>query len=80
MNTRGIDEDDLRFLGVPNPRDPVARRLRLGRYNGDLLAQQLIEQGRFSDVGATYDGNIAGAKQPFLRALVLGVFLCHKFH
>ena len=80
MNTGGIDEDDLRFRAGPNPRNPVARCLRLGRYDGDLLAQQLIEQGRFSDVGATYDGNIAGAKRPLLRALVLGVFLCHKFH
>ena len=80
MNTGGIDENDLRFRAGPNPHNPVAGCLRLGRYDSDLLAQQLIEQGRFSDVGATYDGNIAGAKRSLLRTLVLGVFLCHKFH
>ena len=63
MNTRGIDKNDLRFLAVPNPCDPVARCLRLGRYDGDLLTQQLIEQRRFSDVGASHNGNIAGTKR-----------------
>jgi len=78
MNTRGINENDLRCRTRPNPRDPVACRLWLGCNDGNLLAQQLIEQSRLSDVGATYDGNIAGAKRPLLCTLVLGVFLCHK--
>lgn len=80
MNTGGIDKDNLRLFTVPNSRDPIARCLRLGRYDSDLLAQQLIEQRRFSDVGAPHDGNIAGAKRRLLNDLALGDFLCHKFH
>ncbi len=40
--------------------DPVARRLRLGGDDGQLLADDPVEQRRLADVGAAEDGNSAG--------------------
>jgi hypothetical protein len=38
----------------------VSRRVRRGRGDGDLRTDELIDQSRFPDVGATENGDEAG--------------------
>ena len=40
--------------------DPVARGLRLGRDDGQLLADDAVEQRRLADVRSAQDGDRAG--------------------
>jgi hypothetical protein len=59
MNAWRINEDNLSFgtsflLGnIYDPEDTVARGLRLGTDNGQLLLHKRVEQGGLSCVGTT---------------------------
>lgn len=51
MNAGVVDEDDLAALRGLDAQDAEARRLGLVRDDGDLLAEEAVEQGGFTDVG-----------------------------
>ena len=54
------DEHDLAFGTMDDAVIGVARGLRFGRDDGDLGADQRIEQRGFADVGATDEHGEAG--------------------
>src|SRR5512140_3226688 len=60
VDPRAVEEDDLPPRLGEDPRDPVARRLRLPRDDRDLGAHDPVEQGRFADVGAAQQGDESG--------------------
>src|SRR5918999_3596865 len=78
MNARRVDKDNLRCFGGANACDAIARRLRLGRHNRDLFAENSVQQRRLSNIGPADNGNVAGAKSLHAIFLALLVFLCHK--
>jgi len=59
MVTRGVDEDDLGVRDVVEALDTVARSLRLVGGDDDLLADDGIEEGRFTDVRAADNRDIS---------------------
>ncbi|MNW15157.1 hypothetical protein D3C71_2135840 [compost metagenome] len=59
MNTRRIEEDDLGLIRRIYPVNFVACCLRLVRHDSDLLADDLIHQCRFADVGPADNGDKA---------------------
>src|SRR5579863_9356272 len=61
MQAGRVDQDHLGIGIAANSDDAPASGLRLGRYDGDLLADDAIEQGRFADVGASAESHEAGA-------------------
>ena len=61
VQPRCVDEHDLGFRQVANPRDAIARGLRAGRHDCQLLAHQTVEQRRFAGIRAAHEGNEAGA-------------------
>jgi hypothetical protein len=71
LKARRIDEDELRRADGANARDAVARGLRLGTGDADLLADQGVQQGALADVGAADDGNQAAALLAGVRSRVL---------
>src|SRR6185437_8905179 len=72
VNARRVDEDDLPAGAVVDAGDAVPRRLRLGRDDGQLLADDPVEQRRLADVGSAQDRN--GARHA-ARARVRGAGL-----
>ena len=56
-----IEKENLRVLQRQNTQELIARRLRFGAGDGDLLAQDAVEQRGFADVGATNDRNKTAA-------------------
>jgi hypothetical protein len=56
-----IDEDVLAVRLREDPGDEVARGLRLGRDDGNLLADQAVEQARLAGVGTPGDADRAAA-------------------
>src|SRR4029077_18420234 len=78
MNARRVDENNLRRRGRADAAHPVARRLRLGGYDRNLFAENLIQQGRLADVRPTDDRNVTGAKRRLCFFLVLVFLVCHK--
>jgi len=68
MNSWRVNENDLAALPsllfghVQDSQDAVARSLRLGTDNGDLLAYQRIEQSGFAGVGPAQDADESGMK------------------
>ena len=60
LETRRIDEDELRVRPRQNAHDAMTCRLCLARDDTDLFANQAVEQRRFSNVWATDDGDGAG--------------------
>ncbi|MNP49785.1 hypothetical protein D3C76_1439950 [compost metagenome] len=57
MQTRGIDINSLiRPFGMDTD-DAVTSGLRLTGGDGNLLTQQIIQQGRFANVRTSDDGN-----------------------
>jgi len=61
-----VDENDLAFLRCLDAQDADARRLRLIRDDGDLLAEERVEEGGFSDVGPTEQGHVSDLDRRFL--------------
>ena len=47
---------------VDDPQDAIARSLRLASDDGQLLADQRVQQGRFAGVGTADDGDKTGAE------------------
>ena len=62
MQARRVDQDELRVGPVHHAENPVPRGLRLGRYDGDLAADQRVDQGGFAHVRAPDDGDHACAE------------------
>ena len=52
----------LRFGHVDDPQNAVARGLGLGADDGQLFADQGIEQGGFAGVGTTQNADESGVK------------------
>ena len=52
MNPWGVDEDRLPLRIVLDPHDAVPRRLWLVGHDGELLADDAIQEGRFTCVRA----------------------------
>ncbi len=67
-----VDEHNLAALLRHDALDAVSCGLRLGCDDGDLLADQVIEQRRFAGIGAADNGNEASARAGFLW---LGIFV-----
>ena len=76
LETRRIDKNKLRGADGAHAGDAVAGGLRLAGRDADLLADQRIKQGRFTDVGLADDGNQAAALLPSRRAGGNGVGRC----
>ena len=57
VNPRRIQKQNLRIRLGENAQNAVARSLRRIRNNRDLLSDDLIQQGRFADVGSAYHGD-----------------------
>ena len=51
VQARGVDQDQLRVVPVHDAADGVARGLRLGRGDRDLLADQGVGEGRLARIG-----------------------------
>jgi hypothetical protein len=71
VQARRVDERDLqrrRLLRV-HAEDAGARRLRLGRRDRQLLAEQRVEQRGLADVGAADDRAAAAARLGLLIGL-----------
>ena len=71
VNPRRIDKNNLRgrMLALPlwhfhHPVNPGARGLRFGRHDGDLLANERIQQRRLARVRTPDDGDEAGSHLP----------------
>jgi len=74
VDARGVDKDNLcrwvsgvgaAFLpqrNLQNPMDACARRLRFVGNDGELLAEQCIQQCGLARIGASDDGNETGTK------------------
>ena len=62
VNARRVDEDDLRGLAGENAQDAIARGLRLGRDDGNLLAQQRVQQRGLAHVRLADNGDKAGTE------------------
>ena len=62
LEPRGVHEDDLGVGFGHDAEHAVARRLRLLRGDRDLLADQVVDQGRLADVRTADDGHIAAAE------------------
>ena len=57
MDTRGIEENELCFVLGEDTRDTGSGGLRLGRYDGDMLAEKCIEKRGFTDVRSADEGS-----------------------
>jgi hypothetical protein len=62
VNARRIDERNLSAWVVLGPEDPRPRRLRLVGHDGDLLADDPVEERRLSRIGAANNRNVASSQ------------------
>ena len=62
LESRRVDEDELRIGPGHDTGDAMARRLRLPRRDADLRADQAIDQRRLADVRPADDRDVAAAK------------------
>ena len=68
MNAGSVDQNDLPGLltflrgHVDDAENAVARRLGLGRNDGDLLADQRVQQSALARVRASEDAGESGVK------------------
>jgi hypothetical protein len=63
VNSWSIEEDQLGLLHILDTEDPIARGLRFWRDDGHFVAEKGVEQGRFSHVGPSKNGNKNGPKK-----------------
>jgi hypothetical protein len=61
VQTRGVEEGDLNLRGAVEAEDAVARGLRPGRDDAQLLAQEGVQQRRLADVRAADERGEAAA-------------------
>ncbi len=55
MDARRVQQDDLVLVLGQHAQHLIARGLRLGAGDGDLLAEQPVQQRRFAHIGPTND-------------------------
>src|SRR5580658_2752923 len=84
VNSGRVDENDLSGLAsfqlrlllgridIDDAKNAVARGLRLGRNDGQLLADQRIQQRALARIGAAEDANESGVKGHGSRLLASG--------
>src|SRR5271163_55578 len=65
MNAGRIDKDYLRIRIAADAHHLAPRGLRLGRDDRDLMPDDMIDQGRFSDVRAPAEDDESGAMLMF---------------
>ena len=61
VDAGGIDEDDLVLARGVDAKQRMPRGLRFFAGDGDFLADEVVNQGGFADVGAANDGDVSGA-------------------
>ena len=61
VDTGGIDEDKLVIAAAVDAEQGMPRGLRLAAGDGDFLAEEVVDEGGFADVGAADDGDVSGA-------------------
>ncbi len=61
MDTRRVDIDRLHAAFRLDTENTMACGLGLFRGNGDLLPEDTIQQGRFTDIGSSYNRYITAA-------------------
>ena len=59
MDARRVHEDHLHIVCCVDAHDLIARRLRFGAGDGDLLFEDVVEERGFAHIGATDNGNKA---------------------
>ena len=59
-DSRSVKQDHLVLVVAGDADDAVARRLRLGRHDAELLADDGVDERRLAGVGAADDGDDAG--------------------
>src|ERR1043166_6037586 len=59
MNSRRVEEHDLRVGIISHAENPRTRRLRLVRHDGELLADEAVEERRFAGVRTSDEGDEA---------------------
>ncbi len=57
MDSRRINQHDLRVLAIHDPLNAIARGLRLRRDDRNLLANKRVHERRFARVWSAYNGN-----------------------
>ena len=62
VDAGGIDEDDLVLARGVDAEQRVPRGLRFFAGDGDFLADEVVDEGGFADVGTTNDGDVSGAR------------------
>ena len=62
MNAWRINEDDLRIITIDYSVYSMAGRLRFVRNSSDLLANQTVEQCRFTGVRPADERNVSTSK------------------
>src|SRR5436305_9666273 len=68
MHSWGVNEDNLScrsslfFGNMHDPKNAIARGLRFGTDNRQLLADEFVQQSGFAGVGTAEDANESGAK------------------
>ncbi|OPY03841.1 MAG: hypothetical protein A4E66_02661 [Syntrophus sp. PtaB.Bin001] len=60
MDSRRVHKDELGVFRVEYPRDPVPGGLGFVGDDGQFLAQNAVEQCRFSHIGPADDSDKAG--------------------
>ncbi len=79
VDARRIDEDDLAAGRGLDSQDGVARSLGLVGGDGQLHAEDAVQQGRFADVGPADDGDLTTAIGSVgLGGLGIGCIRCHE--
>ena len=79
MHAGSVDQHDLSALAplllgdIDDAKDAIARSLRLGRNDRQLLADQRIEQRALASIGTAKDADESGVKGHGYRLLVLAV-------
>jgi hypothetical protein len=63
VDARRVQEDELPVVGIQDSRDLVSRRLGLAARDGDLFAQDRIQERGFAHVGPSGDGDESRFKQ-----------------
>ena len=80
-DARRIDEDNLRLAIDGDATDERARRLHLVRDDGDLGADERVQQRRLAGIGSADQRNKAAAGVGSHRCLQIGgIFIGHQFY
>ena len=61
VDAGGIDEDELVVAAAVDAKQGMPRGLRFAAGDGDFLAEEVVDEGGFADIGAADDGDVSGA-------------------